>query len=115
MSVSASRAGSVSGSGRRPRKRPVAGDAGRCRGLASLYGPRSRMPDAAGLGRRVWDHVRSRAGDMPAQFTPQTRDDVTGWLWEGPFATLIREAIPGIASTDLRRAREYLNACGMVV
>jgi hypothetical protein len=37
--------------------------------------------------------VRSRAGDMPAQFTPETRDDVTGWLWEGPFATLIREAI----------------------
>ena len=52
---------------------------------------------------------------MPAQFTPETRDDVTGWLWEGPFATLIREAIPGIAGTDLRRAREYLNACGMVV
>jgi hypothetical protein len=73
------------------------------------------MPDAAGLGRRVWDHARSRAGDMPAQFTPQTRDDVTGWLWEGPFATLIREAIPGVAGTDLRRAREYLHACGMVV
>jgi hypothetical protein len=73
------------------------------------------MPDAAGLGRRVWDHVRSRADDMPAQFTPQTRDDVTGWLWEGPFATLIHEAIPGIAGTDLRRAREYLHACGMVV
>ena len=77
--------------------------------------PRSRTPDAAGLGRRIWDHVRRRAGDMPAQFTPETRDDVTGWLWEGPFATLIREAIPGIAGTDLRRAREYLNACGMVV
>lgn len=77
--------------------------------------PRSRTPDAAGLGRRVWDHVRSRAGDMPTQFTPETRDDVTGWLWEGPFATLIREAVPGIAGTDLRRAREYLNACGMVV
>ena len=59
--------------------------------------------------------MHSRAGDMPAQFTPETRDDVTGWLWEGPFATLIREAIPGIAGTDLRRAREYLNACGMVV
>ena len=59
--------------------------------------------------------MRSRAGDMPAQFTPETRDDVTGWLWEGPFATLIREAIPGIAGTDLRRVREYLNACGMVV
>ena len=52
---------------------------------------------------------------MPAQFTPETRDDVTGWLWEGPFAALIREAVPGIAGTDLRRAREYLNACGMVV
>jgi hypothetical protein len=63
----------------------------------------------------VWNHVRSRAGDMPAQFTPETPDDVTGWLWEGPFATLIREAVPGIAGTDLRRPREYLNACGMVV
>ena len=51
--------------------------------------PRNRTPDAAGLGRRVWDHVRSRAGDMPAQFTPETRDDVTGWLWEGPKRTPI--------------------------
>jgi len=59
--------------------------------------------------------VRSRASDMPAQFAPETRDDVTGWLWEGPLAALIREAIPGISGTDLRRAREYLNACGMVV
>ena len=31
------------------------------------------------------------------------------------MATLIREAVPGIADTDLRRAREYLNASGMVV
>lgn len=28
---------------------------------------------------------------------------------------MIREAVPGITDTDLRRAREYLNACGMVV
>ena len=28
---------------------------------------------------------------------------------------MIREAIPGIADADLRRAREYLNASGMVV
>jgi len=77
--------------------------------------PHSRRPDAAGLGRRIWGHVRSRAGAAPEEFTPHTRDEVTGWLWEGPFATLIREAIPGIADTDLRRAREYLNACGMVV
>ncbi len=77
--------------------------------------PRSRTPDAAGLGRRIWDHVRSRASAAPQEFTPHTHDEVTGWLWEGPFATLIREAIPGIADTDLRRAREYLNACGMVV
>ena len=77
--------------------------------------PHSRTPDAAGLGRRIWEHVRSRASDLPEEFTPDTRDDVTGWLWEGPFATLIRDAIPGIADTDLRRAREYLNACGMVV
>ena len=77
--------------------------------------PHSRTPDAAGLGRRIWEHVRSRASEIPGEFTPDTRDDVTGWLWEGPFATLIRDAIPGIAETDLRRAREYLNACGMVV
>jgi hypothetical protein len=77
--------------------------------------PHSRTPDAAGLGRRIWEHVRGRASDVPEEFTPDTRDDVTGWLWEGPFATLIRDAVPGIAETDLRRAREYLNACGMVV
>jgi hypothetical protein len=77
--------------------------------------PYSRRPDAAGLGRRIWEHVRGRASDVPEEFTPDTRDDVTGWLWEGPFATLIRDAIPGITDTDLRRAREYLNACGMVV
>jgi hypothetical protein len=77
--------------------------------------PYSRKPDAAELGHRIWDHVRSRAGDLPGEFTPDTRDDVTGWLWEGPLATLIREAIPGVADTDLRRVREYLNACGMVV
>ena len=77
--------------------------------------PRGRRPDAAGLGRRVWDHVRSRAGDASAQFTPDTHGDIPGWLWEGPFAALIREAIPDIADADLRRAREYLNASGMVV
>ena len=77
--------------------------------------PHSRRPDAAGLGRRIWDHVRSRASDAPDEFTPDTRDDITGWLWAGPFATLIREAIPGITDTELRRAREYLNASGMVV
>ena len=59
--------------------------------------------------------MRSRAGDAPEEFTPHTRDEATGWLWEGTFATLIREAVPGIADIDLRRAREYLNACGMVV
>ena len=72
--------------------------------------PRSRTPDAAGLGRRVWDHVAAGPATCQAQFTPETGDDVTGWLWEGPLATLIREAIPGIAGTDLRRARDYLNA-----
>jgi hypothetical protein len=75
----------------------------------------SRRPDAAGLGRRIWEHARGLAGDMSEEFRPDTRDDVPGWLREGPFATLIREAIPGIGDTDLRRAREYLNACGMVV
>jgi hypothetical protein len=77
--------------------------------------PHSRRPDAAGLGRRIWEHVRDRAGGMPKEFRPDTRDEVPGWLWEGPFASLIREAIPGIGDPDLRRAREYLNACGMVV
>jgi hypothetical protein len=59
--------------------------------------------------------VRSRASDAPDEFTPDTRDDITGWLWEGPFATWIREAIPGITDTELRRTREYLSASGMVV
>jgi hypothetical protein len=59
--------------------------------------------------------VGSRAGDAPDQFTPDTHDDIPGWLWEGPFAALIREAIPDITDADLRRAREYLNASGMVV
>jgi hypothetical protein len=77
--------------------------------------PHGRRPDAAGLGRRIWDHVRGRASSAPEEFTPHTCDGVTGWLWEGPFATLIREAVPGITDTDLRRAREYLNACGIVV
>ena len=77
--------------------------------------PGSRRPDAAGLGLRIWQHIRSRASEAPAEFTPDTRDEVTGWQWEGPFAALARQAVPGIAEADLRRAREYLNACGMVV
>jgi hypothetical protein len=77
--------------------------------------PRSRRPDAAGLGRRVWEYVQSRAGDAPEEFTSDTRDEFPGWLWEGPFAALIRQAIPGITDADLRRAREYLSASGMVV
>lgn len=77
--------------------------------------PRSRRPDAAELGHRIWDHLRGRAENLPGEFTPDTRDDVTGWLWEGAVASLIREAIPGITDSDLRRAREYLNASGMVV
>ena len=77
--------------------------------------PRGRRLDAAGLGRRVWDHVRGRAGGAPDQFTLSAHDDIPGWLWEGAFAALIREAIPGITDADLRRAREYLNASGMVV
>ena len=59
--------------------------------------------------------MRSRASNAPEEFRPDTRDDVTGWLWEGPFAALIREAILGITDADLRRAREYLSASGMVV
>ncbi len=67
------------------------------------------------LGHRIWDHIRDQAGQLPAEFPLETRDGVTGWRWEGAFAALIREAVPGIADPDLRRAREHLNACGMVV
>jgi hypothetical protein len=77
--------------------------------------PRSRKPDAAKLGHRIWDHLRDRAENLPGEFTPDARDDVTGWLWEGAVASVIREAIPGIADSDLRRAPEYLSASGMVV
>lgn len=76
--------------------------------------PRSRRPDAAEVGHRVWNHLRVRAGKLPGEFTPVTRDDATGWLWDGALAGLIREAIPGIADSDLRRAREHLNASGMI-
>jgi hypothetical protein len=77
--------------------------------------PSSRRPDTAELGHHVWDYLRSRAENLPDEFTPDTRDDVRGWLWAGAVASLIREAIPGIPESDLRRAREYLNANGMVV
>lgn len=77
--------------------------------------PHPRKPDAAELGHRIWDHIRDRAGRLPGEFPLDTRDGVTGWLWEGAFAALIREAVPGITDPDIRRAREYLNACGMVV
>jgi hypothetical protein len=77
--------------------------------------PRSRGPDAAKLGHRIWDHLRDRAEHPPGEFTPDAREDVTGWLWEGAVVSVIREAIPGIADSDLRRAREYLSASGMVV
>ena len=50
--------------------------------------PHSRKPDAAGLGRRIWGHVRSRASDAPEEFTPHTRDEVTGWLWATPDRAL---------------------------
>ena len=77
--------------------------------------PRSRRAGSAELGHRIWDHMRGRAKSAPGEFPPDTRDDVEGWLWEGVVASLIREAIPGIADSDLRRAREYLNASGMVL
>jgi hypothetical protein len=77
--------------------------------------PHGRRPDVAELGHRIWEYLRGRAGSQPDEFVPDTHDDVTGWLWEGAVAALIREAVPGIADTDLRRAREYLNASGMVV
>lgn len=76
---------------------------------------RSRRPGAAELGRRIWEHLHGRAEERPGEFRPTTRDDVTGWLWDGVLASVIREAVPGIADSDLRRAREYLNASGIVV
>jgi hypothetical protein len=76
---------------------------------------RSRRPGAAELGHRIWEHLHGRAEARPGEFRPATRDDVTGWLWDGVLASMIREAVPGIADSDLRRAREYLNASGMVV
>jgi hypothetical protein len=77
--------------------------------------PGSRRPDVAELSHRIWEHLRGRAESVPGEFPLDTRDDVTGWRWEGAVASLIREAIPGITDSDLRRAREYLSACGMVV
>jgi hypothetical protein len=76
---------------------------------------RSRRPEAAELGHRIWQHLHGRAEERPGEFRPATRDDVTGWLWDGVLASMIREAVPGIADSDLRRAREYLNASGMVM
>ena len=75
---------------------------------------RSGGPDAAELGRRVWNDLRGRAGNDPAQFAPVTREDISGWLRDGVLASLIREAIPGITGSDLRRPREYLGASGMI-
>src|SRR6266702_1272564 len=65
--------------------------------------PRSRRQDAAELGHRIWDHLRGRAENLPGEFTPDICDDVTGWLWEGAVASLIREAIPGITDNDRLR------------
>jgi hypothetical protein len=75
---------------------------------------RSRRPDAAEAGHRIWNDLRGRAENRPGEFTSATRDNVAGWLWDGALASLIREAIPGIADSDLRRAREYLIASGMI-
>lgn len=77
--------------------------------------PHPRRAVAAELSYHIWEHLRGLAASRPAEFAAQTRDGVSGWLWEGTFAALIREAIPGIAEADLRRAREHLNASGMVV
>src|SRR5260370_39000944 len=73
---------------------------------------RSHRADAARLGHRIWDHLRDRAENLPGEFTPDARDDVTGWWWEGAVASVIREAIPGIADPDLRRPRQHLPASG---
>src|SRR6266568_2165541 len=39
--------------------------------------PRSHRPDAARLGHRIWDHLRDRAENLPGEFTPDARDDLT--------------------------------------
>jgi hypothetical protein len=43
------------------------------------------------------------------------RFSVAGWRYAGAITTLIRDAVPDIADTDLRRARAHLDAAGMVV
>ncbi len=69
----------------------------------------------AGLAHEVWRQLCAFAEQNPGEFTPETRDNATGWLWEGPAAGLMSRASPDTAEDDLRRAREYLKASRMLV
>lgn len=74
-----------------------------------------RRADATGLAHEVWQQLHALAEQNPGKFTPDTRDGHTGWLWEGPAAGLVSRAAPDAAQDDLRLAREYLKASGMLV
>ena len=75
---------------------------------------RSRRPEAADLGHRIREHLHGRAEERPGEFRPLLMMSPARRL-DGVLASMIREAVPGISYSDLRRAREYLNASGMVV
>jgi hypothetical protein len=71
--------------------------------------------EAAELAHRVWQHLRTEAEHHPEQFVADERFSVAGWRYLGAITALIRDAVPDIADTDLRRARAHLDAAGMVV
>jgi hypothetical protein len=74
-----------------------------------------RRADAAGLAHEVWRQLCALAEQSPGEFTPETRDGDTGWLWQGAAAGLVSRAAPDTAQDDLQLAREYLKATGMLV
>lgn len=73
-----------------------------------------RRPEAAGLAHQVWRQLCALAEQHPDDFPAETRDENAGWLWEGPVAALMRRAAPGTPDSDRRRAKEYLQAAGML-
>ena len=74
-----------------------------------------RRADAAGLAHEVWRQLCALAEQNPGEFSSETRDGDTGWLWEGPAAGLVSRAAPDTGEDDLQLAREYLKASGMLV
>jgi hypothetical protein len=74
-----------------------------------------RREDAAGLAHEVWGQLCVLAEQNPGEFTSETRDGDTGWLWEGTAAGLVSRAAPDTVQDDLQLAREYLKASGMLV